>query len=152
MKEFSFIDGNFNTIYSKNGVIEFDKQLRDKFSFIASEIYEKYKILFKINYTEKKVDNTSNYKDNHLTIYLYDFIKGYYTIKIEPTILSVNESSSIYWETIDYIFLLMKYCNINWFNSSSNLSERHLENIYIPYVMYSKENNIDLSYKFDFTF
>ena len=143
MKEFTYVDENFQRLQSKNGVIEFDPQLREKFNFITEELYAKYERIISLNTFEERINKMSNYK--------WDYIKVYLTLEILDTSGKYGTNSFL---ISNEIFSLMKYCSIKWletpnYSTSFLPPHQHISNIRIPYVMYSKEKIVEPSYKFD---
>lgn len=141
-KEFTIVNQYHETIRSKNGVIEINKDLYDKLNFIFNELMMKYhdcylevincdEVLYKLNYNTK-------------------VMKHYYTINITSRNQIAYELSLLLIHNISSEFItLMKYCGVEWehkifgFMSGSYNYYNNLNDIIIPISYYSKSSKSD---------
>lgn len=141
-KEFTFVNQYHETVWSKNGVIEINKDLYDKLDFIFNELMMKYPDCYLEVINCDEVSHKLNYNTK--------VMKHYYTINITSRNQITYELSPILIHNISSEFItLMKYCGVEWEHkkfcimSGSYNYYNNLNDIIIPISYYSKSSKSD---------
>ena len=134
-KEFTIVNQYHETVWSKNGFIEINKDLYDKLNFIFNELMMKYHDCYLEVINCDEIFSPIDYDTK--------VMKHYYTINVTSrNRISYELSPMLIHNISGELVTLMKYCGVEWehkklYGTSSYKVYSDLSDIIIPVSYYS---------------